>query len=88
MYKLKYPYVSLAFIEKYLPEMERLGVSVVARSRGQFLDQYRKVGGNPLKLPEFWQRKRDAFVARHLAQFKIDKGERRKLALIAWAYNP
>ena len=85
--RTQYPYTSLGFVEKNIPEMESLGVSKVARSRGQFIDQYRKSGGNPNRLPEFWRRKRNGFVARHLAQYQ--KGERRRrLALIAWAYNP
>lgn len=84
----KYPYTSLSFVEKNIPEMETLGVSKRARSRGQFIDQYRKSGGNPNNLSEFWQRKRDGFVARHIAQYKVDKGHRRRLDLIAWAYNP
>ena len=83
----KYPYTSLSFVEKHIPEMEALGVSKRARSRGQFIDQYRKAGGNPNRLPEFWQRKRDGFVARHLATYKKGQ-ERRRLALIAWAYEP
>ena len=84
----KYPYTSLAYVEKHIPQMEALGVSKRARSRGQFVDQYRKAGGNPNNLPEFWQRKRDGFVARHLSQYRVDHGERRRLALIAWAYEP
>ena len=84
----KYKYTSLKFIEKNIPEMKKLGVSKVARSRGQFLDQYRKAKGKPENLPEFWQKKRSGFVARHLSQYKKDKGHRRKLALIAWAYEP
>lgn len=68
--------------------MEALGVSKVARSRGQFIDQYRKAGGNPNRLPEFWQRKRDAFCARFDAMWKQYKTRRIWLACVAWAYNP
>ena len=85
---IEYPYTSLNFIKRHIPQMEALGVSKIARSRGQFIDQYRKSGGNPKRLSTFWRMKRNAFVARHLAQYKVDKGVRRRLALIAWAYNP
>ena len=64
------------------------GVSEKARSRGQFIDQYREAGGNPNRLSEFWRRKRNGFVARHMSQYRVDKGKRRRLALIAWAYDP
>lgn len=84
----QYRYTSLKFVEKNIPEMKEKGVSERARSKGQFIDQYKKAGGNPKKLPEFWQKKRNGFVARHNAQYKKDRGERRRLALIAWAYNP
>jgi hypothetical protein len=83
----RYKYTSLKFVEKNIPEMREKKVSVKARSPGQFISQFRKAGGNPSKLPEKWQRKRDGFVARHKATYK--KGQtRRRLALIAWGYNP
>lgn len=88
MNKPRYKYLSLKEVQKNVPEMKRLKVSTKARSRGQFLDQFTKADGDYRKMPEFWQRKRDGFVARHLAQFRKDKGYRRKLALIAWAYKP
>lgn len=76
------PYTS---IEKYIPEMVKNNVSKVARSKGQFLDQYKKYGKN---LPPFWDKKRNAFIARTLAAYKLKPSYRRKLALIAWAFNP
>jgi hypothetical protein len=85
---MKYKYTTLKCLEKNIPEMKQRGVSVKARSKGQFVEQFRKVGGNPKKLPEYWQKKRNGFVARHRASYLKDKGERRRLALIAWAYNP
>jgi hypothetical protein len=81
MYKFM-PYNS---IEKYIPEMIKEEVSKVARSKGQFLDQYKKHGVN---LPSAWQNKRNAFIARTLAAYKLKPSYRRKLALIAWAYLP
>jgi hypothetical protein len=71
-----------------LPEMRQQKVSQVARSPGQFVDQYRKANGNPKNLPDHWRRKRNAFVARHLKQYRQHPTERRRLALIAWAFNP
>jgi len=84
----KYPYTSLNFIEKNIPEMEALGVSKVARSRGQFIDQYRKAGGNPSRLPEFWRKKRDAFCARFYQMWKQYRTRRIYLACVAWAFDP
>ena len=85
---MNYKYTTLNFALKHIPEMEQKKDSFVERSKGQFIDQFRKVKGNPSLLPEFWQKKRNAFISRHLAQYKIDHGKRRRLALIAWAYNP
>jgi len=80
-----YPFLSVKQIEKNLPEMERLGVSKVARSKGQFLEQYRKYGVN---LPLAWKIKRENFIKRHLAQYVKNPTVRRKLALMAWAFSP
>lgn len=65
--------------------MEKEKVSVVARSKGQFLDQYRKYGKN---LPDNWKTKRENFIKRHLAQYQIKPTTRRWLALLAWGYRP
>lgn len=79
--------LSLKTIKKYEPEMKRLKVSEVARSPRGFLTAYKKVG-SPAKLSPKWKQKRLAFIARHNAQFKKNPTRSRKLALIAWAYNP
>lgn len=89
----QYKYTTLNYVEKHIPEMRKRKVSERARSRGQFIDQFRKAGGNPKKLPEFWQKKRNAFVARTKESEKLHrtKGhntDRQKLSLIAWAYKP
>lgn len=68
--------------------MKALGVSEVARSPRGFLAAYRRANGNPNNLSEDWKRKRAGFIARHMAQYRVDKGHRRRLALIAWAYDP
>jgi hypothetical protein len=80
-----YPYLSLRIIEQYMPQIEKEEVSKVARSKGQFLDQYKKYGKN---LPESWKVKRDNFIRRHLAQYTKNPTLRRKLALITWAFMP
>lgn len=79
--------LSLKTIRKYEPDMKRLGVSKVARSPRGFLTAYKKAG-SAWKLSEEWKRKRLAFIARHLAQYKKKSTYRRRLALIAWAYDP
>ena len=71
-------------IERYLPTIIANGVSEVARSKGQFLEQYKRYGAN---LPQEWRIKRENFIKRHLAQYKVKPTPRRRLALIAWAYK-
>jgi len=70
---------------KYMPLIIAQKVSEVARSKGQFLDQYKKYGSN---LPEEWMIKRENFIKRHLAQYEKNPTLRRQLALIAWGYKP
>lgn len=77
----------LKTISKYEPDMKRLGVSKVARSRRGFLTAYKRAG-NPNKLSEKWKQRRRAFIARHLAQYRVNPTYRRRLALIAWAHDP
>jgi hypothetical protein len=80
-----YPFLSLKQIQRYLPRIEAENVSIVARSKDQFLDQYKKYGTN---LPQSWHIKRSNFINRHLKQYKKNPTNRRKLALITWAYMP
>jgi hypothetical protein len=84
----KHQYMSLSEIARYEPDMERLGVSEVARSKSGFLPVFKRTGGNPEKLSDHWRRKREAFLARHLVQYRANPTPRRRLALIAWAYMP
>ena len=84
----EYKYLSLKEIRKSEPEMRKLKVSEVARSPRGFLTAYKRAGGNPDKLSENWEVKRNGFIKRHMVQYNKDKGHRRKLALIAWAYEP
>jgi hypothetical protein len=85
---INYKYIPLSEILEKEPEMEKLGVSEVARSKRGFLTYYKKIGGKKDKVNEEWENRRRGFIARHLAQYKNDHGYRRKLALIAWAYDP
>ena len=79
--------LSLKTISKYEPTMKKLKVSEVARSPRGFLTAYKKAG-NSKRLSPKWKQKRNAFIARHNAQYRKHPTQRRKLALIAWAYNP
>jgi hypothetical protein len=84
MYYKMYKFVPYNEVMKYMPLIIANKVSEVARSKGQFLDQYKKYGTN---LPEHWLVKREGFIKRHLAQYKINPTLRRQLALMAWAYK-
>lgn len=85
---MDYKYMSLKEIAEYESEMERLSVSIVARSPRGFLTYYKKIRGDIRRVSRSWQKKRNAFIARHLAQYVKDPTYRRFLALIAWAYKP
>lgn len=76
------------------------GVSAVARSPRGFMRAYEKAG-TWVRLDPWWKARRNAFVARHMAQvrqngeklWKSDKSgklqpSRRCLALLMWAYKP
>jgi len=71
------------------------GVSKTARGKGGFWPAYQRAKGKS-RLSEDWQAKRDAFVARHMAQvegsdeslWKDGEPTRRHLALAVWAYSP
>ena len=82
-----YKWLPLKEVEKNIPEMRKRKVSVKARSRGQFIEQFRKAKGNPDNLSEKWRRKRNGFVARTKVNYKPGQ-TRRRLALIAWGYEP
>lgn len=89
-------YLPLDLVEDLESFADIRGVSQVARSQGGFLPAYRRAGGDPDELSDEWVDKREAFLARHLAQVKL-RGEplwadgdptRRHLALVMWAYSP
>jgi hypothetical protein len=81
---MTYKFVPISYIQKYVPEMEHSGISEKARSPGQFLSQYAKYGQ---ALPAIWLLRRNAFINRFTALFKINPTRRIKLALLCWAYR-
>lgn len=85
--------MSIRDVQGYVGQMVEQRVSEVARSRGGFLYNYMKRGSAMLDEVApggniTWRTKRANFIKRHLAQYRINKTPRRRLALIAWAYNP
>ena len=91
-----YPWISVARVRAAAREAKARGVSSRATGPGQFVEQYSRAGGQA-GLSDHWWHKRNAFVARHLAQAKRGRerlyvaGEgysRRGLALLVWAYDP
>ncbi len=93
-----YSWMSYAAAAKHIPEAKRLKVSTVARSSGGFMGNYKRAGSSSKmnKRPlgrntvggKTWGQKREAFIKRHLAQYKKNKTERRWYALVMWAYKP
>lgn len=90
-------YLSLSTVMSWVPLMENLGVSEVARSSRGFVRAYRDAAGRALYLPDEWRRRREAFIARHMAQViqndeplydEHGRPTRRHLALVAWAFSP
>jgi hypothetical protein len=82
-----------AEVRRYVRAIVENNVSSVARARGGFLFEYLRAG--PGMLDETapgglitWRQKRTNFIRRHLAQYRTHKTPRRRLALIAWAYDP
>ncbi len=80
-----YATVPLAEIERYEKLAKRMEVSEVARSSRGFLTALRYYGWR--RLPVKWIRKRNAFIARHLAQHREQPTMRRWLALMMWGFK-
>jgi hypothetical protein len=92
-----YRALPLAQVIRWRQEAARRGVSEVARGPGGFLPAYEAAGGNLERMSPWWRARRQAFLARHLAQvaahherlFESDGAPtRRHLALVMWAYSP
>jgi hypothetical protein len=92
----RFNWMSLREVLAYESEMDRLGVSKVARSPRGFLTAYKQghtaAATKRMVVPDHpnqtWGQRRDQFVARHLAQYEKHPTYRRWLALVAWAYRP
>lgn len=95
---MPYPWLSYSQAHAYESEASRKRVSSVARGSKGFMREYQRAGSaramRDRPLPPgvvggaTWGQKRDAFVARHLAQYLRDPTRRRFLALAMWAYRP
>ena len=91
--KQEYPWAPLAAVLRAEPEAARLGVSEVARSPRGFVRAYEALKGQtasasvPLYPNQTWGQRRHNFVKRHLAQYRQNPTERRRLALLMWAYK-
>lgn len=89
-------YLALPVVEAAARAASLQGVSRVALSSAGFLPAYRAAAGRPHALTPYWQRRRDGFVARHVAQarkqreplWKAGAPTRRHLALAVWAASP
>lgn len=80
-------------VRRHMPAIVEHDVSRVARAPGGFLYAYMRAGASMLDETApggriTWRQKRTSFVRRHLAQYREHRTERRRLALIAWAYDP
>jgi dipeptidase len=92
--------MSLKDTLSYEYEAKKLRVSEVARSNRGFMRAYERARGDPsvmstmlvpgINRTTFWGKRRDEFVARHMAQYRKPGGKtrRRWLALAMWAYKP
>lgn len=90
-----YNWLSLAEILKYENEMKKEKVSIVARGKNGFLREYKKYKmANVMKnkiVPNekiTWETKRNAYLARSYAGYKLNPTYRRWLSLISWGYMP
>jgi hypothetical protein len=93
---MSHRFLSLSTIARYEALARKRSVSVVARGPDGFLPAYKRAGAASA-LPDYWRRRREAFIARHMAQVEgrneplwdLDgRPSRRHLALIMWAYSP
>ena len=82
-----YKWMSLSSVLKWENEAKDLGVSKIARSKSGFLTAYKRYKTKN-NMPEKWVKKRNGFIARHMAQYKKNPTYRRWLALVMWAYKP
>ncbi len=92
----QYKWMSYRQAAAFLGQAEERGVSKVARSTRGFMTEYQRAGSAaamrnrpvPGYPGQTWGQRRNAFVKRHLAQYRKNATDRRRLALIMWAYRP
>lgn len=96
----RYKWMSIKDTLAHEEEAKKLRVSEVARSSRGFMRAYERTKGDPsvmsttlvpgINRTTFWDKRRDEFVARHMAQYRKSGGKtrRRWLALVMWAYKP
>ena len=73
-----------------IEEIDKYDVSKLARSKDGFFTAYKFYGD---RMPEYWMKKRNQFIARVMPQFKEGFAKkqnqyRRYLSLLCWAYKP
>ena len=90
-----YNWLSLSQVLKYENEIKKEKVSVVARGKNGFLSEYKKYKtATAMKkqiVPDTnitWEQKRNAFLARSYAGYKLNPTYRRFLSLVAWGFLP
>lgn len=89
-------YLNYKIMENLKDMLTQLNVSQRARKADGFYTVYIKNKGNldvlsKLKYPgkkHSYLDERNQFIARHLVQYKKNPTDRRRLALIAWAFLP
>jgi hypothetical protein len=90
----KYRWMSYSSAAKHIPEAKDRGVSKVARGRSGFMGVYKRAGSSKKMFKksytdtQTWGQRRNAFIKRHMAQYKKNPTRRRWLALAMWAYKP
>ena len=91
---VKYPWLRLNTVLKFLGEIEKENVSKVARSERGFLTHYRKYGyAEKMKqmiVPgknRTWEEQRKLFIDRVLPAYQAHPTYRRYLSLIAWGFD-
>lgn len=96
---MRYPVMSYAAAHAWERQAAARGVSTVARSQRGFMRNY-EMARTWARLGPTWQRRRDGFLARHIAQAMqgeniwertragVWRPTRRSLAMIMWAFMP
>ena len=91
---LRHHWVPYKIAHEYEEEAREKGVSKVARSPRGFMRRYEQAGtssamkkSHVMGYKQTWGQRREAFINRHLAQYKKHHTLRRWLALMMWAFK-